>query len=184
LSLKSVFTNPTPATAKRLQALWQHSVRVAAISHVLGGIGPNLEPERALLAGLLHDIGILPLLTYAEEFPELMADERLLDRILARLRGPMGTAVLKAWSFEEDLLRAALEAENWTRDPAPMPDYADVVLLANLFSEFGSANAARLDLASLPAFEKFPLGALGPEGGVELLEEAQEQLRAVIAMLQ
>jgi len=183
VSLHGVFNRPSRTTARRLHSLWQHSVRVAAISHVLGGIGPDLDPERALLAGLLHDIGILPLLAYAEEFPELLADERLLDRILARLRGQMGTLVLKAWDFDEDLIRVPMEAEHWTRDPAPMPDYADVVLLANIFSEFGSGKALP-DLANLPAFQKFPLGALGPEGGVEVLEEAQDQIRAVMAMLQ
>jgi HD-like signal output (HDOD) protein len=183
LTLKGVFAHPSPATARRLQSLWQHSVRVAAISHVLGSIGPDLDPERALLAGLVHDIGALPLLAYAEEYPVLARDELLLDRVMERLRARMGALVLRAWGFEDELVRVALEAEHWTRDPAPMPDYADVVVLANIFSDFGSS-ATRPNLATLPAFQKFPLGALGPEGGVEVLEEAQDQIRVVMSMLQ
>jgi HD-like signal output (HDOD) protein len=183
LSMKNVFAHASPHTERRLHELWQHSVRVAAISHVLGTIGPDLDSERALLAGLLHDVGVLPLLAYAEEFPALLTDETLLDRVLARLKGQMGTLVLKSWGFEEDLVRVPVEAEHWTRDPGGMPDYADVVLLANIFSEFGKG-PQRPELATLPAFQKFPLGALGPEGGVEVLEEAQEQIRGVIAMLQ
>jgi len=185
LTLRELFDGSSPGVAERLNALWQHSVRVAAISQVLGGIGPDLDGDRAMLAGLVHDIGILPLLTYAEEYPAILESPALLKSLIERLRGRLGSLILREWGFDEDLTRVPVEAENWERDPSPMPDYADVVLLANVFSLFGSMGTyPGPPLHTLPAFSKFPLGALGPEGGVELLEEARDQIDEVMGLLQ
>lgn len=169
----------------RMKQLWLHSVQVAAISRVLGGIGPGLDPDRALLAGLVSGIGALPVFVYAERMTALAEDDQLFDQVVSKLKGKLGLLVLKSWGFDDDLLRVPLESEHWTRDPEAMPDYADVVMLAKVFSGFGSRQ--RLyhppPITELPAFHKFPLGALGPEGSVELLEEAAEEINRVKRML-
>jgi len=70
-----------------MQRLWQHSCRVAAISQLLARLTTGLHPVRALLTGLMHDIGVLPVLVHADQFPALFAEPQQLDEVIARLRG-------------------------------------------------------------------------------------------------
>jgi len=184
LALRNTFHTASPELAVRMKRLWAHSVQVAALSRVLASVGPDFDPDRALLAGLVHDIGLLPLFGYAEAFPELATQPALFDGLAARLRGRLGALTLRQWGFDAGLQRVALEAEEWERDPNPLPDYVDVVLLANIFSTFESKESyGGPPFTTLPAFSKFPLGALGPEGAVELLETAQEEIAAVVKLL-
>ena len=184
LVMKGMFRTHSLDLAVRMKDTWRHSVRVAAISHVIGSLATNLDSERSMLAGLVHDIGVLPLLYYAERFPQVTARPGMLDHLIRKLRPQLGGMVLRHWGFDADLVHVPLEVDKLTRNPSAKPDYADVVLIANIFSTFGTKE--KYDgppVDELPAFCKLPLGALGPEGGVEVLEEAREQINAVMAML-
>jgi HD-like signal output (HDOD) protein len=48
-----------------LQSFWQHSLLAAALSERSALCLHSAEPEQAYLAGLLHDLGVLPLLLLA-----------------------------------------------------------------------------------------------------------------------
>ena len=114
-TLRNVFQAGTPALRERLQRIWQHSCRVAAISSVLARLTPGLDPDRALLAGLVHDIGILPLLQYLETMQMPLEPARM-DSMIGRLRGALGTFVLKTWQFEDDIAGIPAQAEAWDRN--------------------------------------------------------------------
>ncbi|QEP44140.1 HDOD domain-containing protein [Ectothiorhodospiraceae bacterium BW-2] len=184
LSMQQVMESSNEQITLKMRQLWQHSVYVAAISRVLGRIGPELEPDRALLAGLLHDIGAIPVLIYAESSPELIYQPSLLEQLIEKLRGRLGVMLLRRWEFADSIAIIPMEVDRWQRNPRAMPDYADVVLLANIFANFGrSKRYSGPPLHTLPAFNKFPLGALGAEGGVEILEEAKDEIKAVLRVL-
>ncbi|WP_306306165.1 HDOD domain-containing protein [Methylomonas koyamae] len=61
-ALKAVFNARSPVIRRRMQELWAHSSYVAAISAVLAHKTPGFDPDRAMLAGLIHDIGVVPIL--------------------------------------------------------------------------------------------------------------------------
>lgn len=186
LAVHSVFKTNSPLIRDRMKNLWKDSVRIAAISRVLATLGPDLDPERATMAGLVHDIGTIPLLTYLDDRPQLLFKEGALMTVLERLHTQMGSLVLQSWGFDEEMVRLPVEVLNYRRDPDMMPDYADVVMLARIFHSFGSPNMrySGPPINTLPAFQKFPLGALGPEGGVELLEESRDEINTIIRLLQ
>ena len=71
LVLNNVFNSENKILHEKLHKLWQHSSHVAAIASSIAKITPNLHEDTALLAGLLHDIGVLPVLHYAAEFPDV-----------------------------------------------------------------------------------------------------------------
>ena len=58
--IESVGQQVSPA---ELHLFWQHSFLTGTLSARLGRCTLHPKPEQAYLAGLLHDIGILPLLT-------------------------------------------------------------------------------------------------------------------------
>lgn len=166
------------------QRAWEQSCKVSAISYVLARLIPNIDPERAMLAGLIYDIGILPLLGYAERFPELAEDTGKLQALMIKLRGPLGSFILKNWEFEDDLAAIPRQIESWTRDSGEAIDYGDVVMVARIHSLYGTPRAKQLPaLDSLPAFRKLDFHDLGPAASLELIKESRNEISAVLQML-
>jgi len=159
------------------RALWLHSVEVGAISMALARVTPGLDPEEAMLAGLVHDIGELVILSYADSYPEIGSSRRTLEAVIARLKGEIGAAILREWQFPDAFVDVAEGADDWMRDAQPEPDYCDVVLVAQLHSYVGDPNREGLpELADVPALAKLAAGDLTPELSVRLLDQAREQI--------
>ena len=155
--------------------LWQHSVEIAAISQALAYVTPGLDSDEALLAGLVHDIGELVILTYAEQYPQFSQDKDSLQALITQCKAEIGAAVLREWKFPEALITVAAESESWMRDAAEKADYCDVVLIAHLHSYFGTAKMASLpSLAEVPAIGKLADGKLTPEVSMLVLDESKE----------
>lgn len=158
LAMEQMFQATHDAIDKRLRASWEHSIEVASISHVLASNFTKLKPDQATLAGLVHQIGILPILTLAEENPDILEHEQVLDKIISRLHGKVGRAILKAWDFPEELRDVPLGCTDFNRDKNPGADYVDVVTVAKLqcYPE-GEGPYANIDTSNIPAFRKLGL---------------------------
>ncbi|VAX01016.1 HD-GYP domain (HD superfamily hydrolase) [hydrothermal vent metagenome] len=175
--MEQMFQATSDATDSRLRAIWEHSTQVAAMSHALTSQFTKLKPDQALLAGLVHDIGVLPILTMAEDIPELLDDEKLLDRIIQKAHPSIGEAILKKWNFAEDIISVAAEHENISRDHPGDADYVDVIIVANMESHLGSNHAhASIDLSTVPAFAKLGLEAEFEVVDIEAVKETQAAL--------
>jgi hypothetical protein len=61
-AMRALFRCEAPHMQARMQALWEHSAEVAAISYVLARDLKIADPAEAQLAGLVHDIGGMPVL--------------------------------------------------------------------------------------------------------------------------
>ena len=110
-TVRSLFSGTTTAAKKLMHEAWQHSCRIAALSYILARDVGRLNPERALLAGLLHDIGVTVLIKESQSIPVLIDDPILFDRLCHDLSGQIGAMVLRAWKFPDVFVTAALEAE-------------------------------------------------------------------------
>jgi len=177
IAMEQMFQATSDATDKRLRALWEHSTQVAALSHALCKQFTKLKPDQALLAGLVHDIGALPILTMAEDVPEILDDEKLLDSIIQKAHCTVGEAILKKWNFSEELIAVAAEHEDLTRTHAGDADYVDLIIVANIESHMGTEHPlAQIDLSTVTAFAK-----LGLEPESEMLDaEAVQETRAAL----
>lgn len=183
-TLRNLFKARTPALHARLQQSWRHSCKVAAICSLLARLTPGLDPDRALLAGLLHDIGELPLLQYLENLDRTIEPERL-NSLVGRLRGALGRFVLKTWQFEQDLAEIPHQIEIWDRASTGPVGYIDIVQVAHVHSLFGEQGGYQgPSLPSLPAFQKLTLSRLGPGSSLELLEQSQHEINEVLQILQ
>ncbi len=184
-SMKELFKTRNRALKKKMQAVWNHSREIAALSFVLAKITPGFNPEHALLAGLLHDIGAIPIITFADKHPEIISDDRQFDLLIDTLKGELGAAILSKWQFTEDLITTAREAQNWLRQPGEKPDYCDIIIVAQLHALSGRSSTTG-DLPRLnevPAFTKLALGQLTPELSVKVLEQAKEQVEETMNLL-
>lgn len=132
VTMNKLFQAHSPLVNQHLKALWAHSREVAAISYVLAQQQRHLKPDQAMLAGLVHDIGALPLYLYADRcHPSL--DKTTLEDLIRRFSTDIGTRVLQSWSFPEELVDVVAGHENLQRTSnSNLPDYVDVVTMANL----------------------------------------------------
>ena len=79
LAMRDVFTTAYKPIQVRMESLWQHSVAVASRAALLAGYFPHLNKDEAMLAGLIHDVGVIPILIKAKDFPMLLEKEERLD---------------------------------------------------------------------------------------------------------
>ena len=181
IAMEQMFQATSDATDTRLRAVWESSTQIAAIASALSMPHPNLQADQALLAGLVHDIGILPILSRAEDFPDLLDNVAALDRIIASAHVKIGEAILRAWGFSDELIKVAAEHEDLSRRHDGDPDYVDLVIVANLQNAFGSSHPyGQVDWKTVPAFEK-----LGMETDVSEvdMDEANAEIEMVKSAL-
>jgi len=184
LVLNNVFNTDNKILRSKVQKLWQHSCHVAAIASTIAKVTPNLHEDTALLAGLLHDIGVLPILHYAADFPEVFESEEKLNSVIKVLRAVLGKQILQEWNFDRALSDVSAESEHWLRETNEAADYVDVVIVAQIHSYFGTGNTDNLPpLLSTPAFRKLGLSKLGPDASLEVLFEAEQGIRNIMTML-
>jgi HD-like signal output (HDOD) protein len=184
-ALREIFSAPSRAAQERMRELWRHSTQVSALCQTIATTDRRFDPQQALLAGLVHDIGGVAVVNHlAHRAPQL--DAAVADRIVGQLRGVIGGAILRKWRFPEELVACATEGEQWLRDSGPTPDYCDVVIVAQLLAYLGSAH--QLDglpnLGEVPAFGKLRLGGgEGEDAGSTFLEERRDQISQTQSLL-
>lgn len=178
--MQQMFQATSDVTDKRLRELWEHSTEVAAICHALAGQFTKLNPEQALLAGLVHDIGAMPILTKAEDFPELLQDEKALDWVIRELHPRVGGAILRSWNFPPELVDVAEKHEDTGYNSAAT-DFVDVVIVANLQAYLGTDHPlGQHDLSAVPAFAKL---GLSPDVNVIEMDETGDAIRETQQLL-
>ncbi len=157
VSMKEVFRTSVEEIEKRMDRLWNHSVKVGAQAAMLAKAQPGLDPDVALVAGLVHDIGHIPLLIKACKYKELIENPAFLDKVLRKLHSHIGGSILKLWKFDKAIIDVAAHHEDLSRDPgedAPV-DYVDIVQVANILAHEGTDHyLAAVDRSSIKAFAR------------------------------
>lgn len=177
LIMQQMFQATSDLLDKRFRQLWEESVQIAAISRVLAQNLRHLDKEQALLAGLIHNIGALPLLTMAENRPELVNDADELDRVIEALSPRIGQRILEEWDFSESLTNVPKNFMNLDYDHEGPADYVDVVIVGRLQTLMDTDHPVNdLDWSSIPAFSKV---GLEPEIQVIEIEGVAEDLAEV-----
>ncbi|MCQ8117882.1 HDOD domain-containing protein [Methylomonas rosea] len=184
ISMKQLFSCTDPELMKGMQSLWKNSLYVSSLSFVLAQECSNINPEDALLGGLIADIGAIPLLHFAEQFPDGGPSFQELQTALPYLRGPVGVLMLHTLGFPEQLGNIPHQAENWLYDSGSELTMTDIVILAKLHSYFGSGNARDLPyINSIPSYSKLNHGKLNPDFSLMVLKKAQNRVNAAMHLL-
>lgn len=182
LTIAQLFRARSEFIGRHLNASWLRSQEVAAMSHVMAMHYTVLKPELAMLAGLTHEIGMLPILRLADDFPEISEDPVALDRVLEQFHPRIGCLVLRMWNFPMEICDVPMRHLDFARRHDGPADYADVVSVATLQCHMGSNTPlAKVDRTLVPAFQKLDIS---PEvdmiEGVDVSEELKES-RSLLA---
>jgi HD-like signal output (HDOD) protein len=154
LAMKQMFQATSASLDKHLRAAWEEGVQVAAISRALARQA-KVDPEQAMLAGLIHNIGSLPVLMMADTYPELMRTEEQLDHLVEKLNPVIGKQILEEWNFPEALISVPENYQNLQYNGGAQADFVDVVLVARLQSLPNSHPSAQVDWGQVPSFSKW-----------------------------
>jgi HD-like signal output (HDOD) protein len=103
LALKQLFIAKNKPIEERMQFVWDHSGKVAASAYVLAKSLRLFPPEEVMLAGLVHEIGKLPILTFADQTPDYLNQLTLLDKTITSLQPKLGKSILTFWKFPEEI---------------------------------------------------------------------------------
>ncbi len=134
LAMRQIYQARSDALNQQFKALWTTSVEVAAICRTLATTQPTLNPEQALLAGLIHNIGALPILQLAEDQSELFNDQQSMVCVIKDIQGKVGEMMLKFWNFPAHLVDVVSQWNNFSRLSDKDADYVDLVQTAILHS--------------------------------------------------
>lgn len=173
LAMEQMFQATSSIVDRRMREVWQRSSEIAGMCHVLCRHRTQLRPDQATLGGLVHQIGVLPILTFAEEHPVLLKDSFSLDTVIKKIHPFIGNTILKKWEFPRELQRVPSDHLIFDRN-IPKADYADIVTVAMLQSYMGSEGEMDdIDYQSVSSFERLGLEADSHIESTDLSEEME-----------
>lgn len=130
---------PTLAPIRKpLNELWERSVKVAAMAFVVARRWTKVNADQAMLAGLMHGMGRVYILTRAVKHPALFADATAYQQIVRDWNTQIAKAVLESWEIAPDIVEAVGQYEDVGREGTGAPDLTDVLTIANLLVSFHS----------------------------------------------
>lgn len=181
LAVEQMFQATSDVIDNKMRAVWNRSTEIAGICHVLCRHFTRLQPDQATLAGLVHQIGILPILTYAEASSVLLKDSISLNHIIDRIHPVLGERILRAWDFPEQISTIPANYLDFGRQSKTV-DYIDIVQVATLQSYADSDHPlSQVDWTQVAAFAQLGLDVQARLNDDEDLSAAME---AATLMLQ
>lgn len=173
LAMEQMFQATSDIVDKHMRTCWSKSIEIAASCQVLARHFTDLQPDQALLAGLTHQIGKLPILSFAENNENLLNDAFALSKVLNVLHPSLGSYILKMWDFPEELISVPKNYLLFERDVTQV-DYADLVQVATLQSYAGTEHPyTKLDWTQISSFDRL---GLDPTTLIAEMEEVHEEI--------
>ena len=183
LSLKQIFSSRSILVKNHLEKLWKQSLYLSALSHVLAATSKQQNPEDALLAGLVCDIGAIPFLSFVADLPPEYIKETEIDQALPWVIGRVGATVLREWQFAQDFIDVAQNSRNWYENNSKELSLTDIVVLSRLHAMIGKKTNLELPaITSIPAASKLKNIALSPENSLSILHDAKDQIHEALSI--
>ncbi len=174
-SMKALFHSDNKVLLKKIRQAWLQSVKVSGLCHTLAVLTKKVDPEEALLAGLTHNIGVLPIIRLADQQASFSPDE--LEQCIRISSAYIGQCVLSQWGFADSLVRIPFLIDNWFYESGTEFGLVDVVILSKYHSLLGTDYMSFLPaLHDLPAFQKLGDHGLTPDMSLQILHDAKQQV--------
>lgn len=131
LLVEQMFCSDTPEIDKYLKQQWKRNTEVAKTAQEIASKqAPHLKPQTVYLAGLLHDIGMLPLLAVIRKDDVLNYGLQPFLDAAYLMHTDIGGKLLKAWRFPAVFVEVASEHHGLLPETLENLDYVGVTKLA------------------------------------------------------
>lgn len=139
VAMEQLFISTNEMVWEVMDEVWRTSIDVTASACAMLQIYKKqhrecrLDLDTLTLSGLVHNIGALPVLTEAENHPELFTSIDQLRALVRKMQGPLGRAVLKSWDFAPEVMEVV---ERWADLPYLSEDvtYLDFIRSAAFYT--------------------------------------------------
>ncbi|MCL1051149.1 HDOD domain-containing protein [Shewanella abyssi] len=157
IAMEQLFISTNEMVWEVMDEVWGTSIDVTSAAVAMLQIYNRTHPHSGLnadtmtLAGLVHNIGALPVLTEVEADPELINGIDQLRGLVRKLQGPIGRAVLKNWAFSPCVMEVV---ERWAdlSYTSEQVSYLDFIRAAAFYTgELRSGNELQERLAAFSA---------------------------------
>jgi HD-like signal output (HDOD) protein len=151
-------SNKLAGLEHHLNDLWERSTLVAAFAYVLARNCTKVNPDEAMLTGMMHGIGKLYVLTRVVDHPELFASNTLLSQIITEWHASIGKAILENWNFSEAMAQAVGDQADVGRVLEGPADLTDVIVVSILMaSHMGDIPGLEASLSDMAAAQRLGL---------------------------
>jgi HD-like signal output (HDOD) protein len=162
---------------KPLDDLWKSSAAVAAMSHAVAKRYSKVNPDTGMLAGLLHGIGKLYILTRSSKHPALFADQATYNQIVRDWHSPVAKALLENWDMAEEIVNAVSDYEDMERAHSGPVDLTDVLTVGNLLAAFKEhPESLEINMHDVAACKRMQIDRASYE---KLIDESEHEIDAL-----
>lgn len=139
VAMEQLFVSKNALIKSCLDTVWQKSVEISVVAITLMQMylrhnkHSNLSVDTITLAALVHNIGVLPILTEAERHEDVFARPQFLSQAIHKFAGQIGGKIMRAWDFPPEFTEVT---ENWSnfRYETSEPSYVDFVRIGALYA--------------------------------------------------
>ena len=162
---------------KPLDDLWKSSAAVAAMSHAVAKRYSKVNPDTGMLAGLLHGIGKLYILTRSSKHPALFAETATYNQIVRDWHSPVAKALLENWDMAEEIVNAVSDYEDMERAHSGPVDLTDVLTVGNLLAAFKEhPESLEINMHDVAACKRMNIDRASYE---KLIDESETEIDAL-----
>lgn len=151
MAMEQLFVSKSDLIKKQMDRVWSETISLTSFAlATMQQYNSNFKFtavnfDTMTLAGLVHNIGALPILTEAEKQLDVFGNEEFIKHSIDNIAGPIGTLILRSWGFTDDLIEVA---EHWN-EPSyepKHPSYVDFIRIAAIKQGRYSAEGEAADL--------------------------------------
>jgi len=124
-----------------------------------------------MLAGLIHNIGALPIILMAEDDDDLFDNTEALCKVITKMQGEVGDYIFRNWHFPEYMADVASECYSFRRNHSGPADYVDIVQVALIEGSIYTGLEVPEDWSTISAFER-----LNIDSSVSMLDTEENML--------
>jgi HD-like signal output (HDOD) protein len=159
----------SPAAQAELESAWNESMEIAATCFVIAKRFTRLNPDQALLTGLLHVLGRLYIIMRSKDAEEITAAE--MRDIVDGWHANIGKAILESWGLPEAMQTAVEHQDEFDIALEGAVTLTDVLVTAKLLRQ------GLHDAEQYPALRR--VGVAAADRALGVLDEYAGEIAAV-----
>ena len=156
MAMEQLFVSKSVVIKQQMDKVWAQTLELTAFAlTVMQQYNANFKYtdvnfDTMTLAGLLHNIGALPILTEAEKQLDLFGNEQFIKESIESISSPISVNIMRSWGFGEDMIEVAEHWKNSEFEPKH-PSYLDFIRIAAI--KLGRISVEDADAAVAPYVE-------------------------------